>query len=274
MTTLNKSTLNNTSPQPKIWFRLGMLIINGTALDAEAHSHNAIQLMWPISQSVLKLDTLKFSQPIVVAAGQAHSLSMELGWIVLIEPQSFIGERINTFLAGSKYRILTELASTAIPSIEQSANLDSVIEGLQPLWQVLGLTSVDLMSVDSNESAEAQLDSQLDSRIQHLKNTLDRCFSDECLKPEHWKAEDIAQQLNLSESRFLHLFKQEMHIAWRPYLLWRRLLCAVNAIQKGRSATEAAYIAGFSDSAHLSRTFRNNFGMTIRQAGQALLKAQ
>jgi len=33
----------------------------------------------------------------------------------------------------------------------------------------------------------------------------------------------------------------------------------------------AAYIAGFSDSSHLSRTFRAHFGMSIRDA-QALIK--
>jgi AraC-like DNA-binding protein len=42
-------------------------------------------------------------------------------------------------------------------------------------------------------------------------------------------------------------------------------------MMKGRSATEASYIAGFSDSSHFSRTFRAHFGMSIRDA-QALLK--
>ena len=70
----------------------------------------------------------------------------------------------------------------------------------------------------------------------------------------------------LSESRFLHLFSQELGITWRPYLLWRRMMCAIQAIINNSSATEAAHLAGFSDSAHLSRTFRTTFGMTITQA--------
>ncbi len=49
------------------------------------------------------------------------------------------------------------------------------------------------------------------------------------------------------------------------------MMCAVRAILNNTPATEAAYLAGFSDSAHLSRTFRKNFGMTIRQA-KALFK--
>ena len=76
----------------------------------------------------------------------------------------------------------------------------------------------------------------------------------------------MANQLALSESRFLHLFSKELGIAWRPYLLWRRIICVIQALINGSSATDAAHLAGFSDSAHLSRTFRNNFGMTIRQA--------
>jgi len=49
-------------------------------------------------------------------------------------------------------------------------------------------------------------------------------------------------------------------------------MCAVQAILNNTSATEAAHLAGFSDSAHLSRTFKNTFGMTIRQARALLSK--
>ena len=100
---------------------------------------------------------------------------------------------------------------------------------------------------------------------QSLMLPLMRLSADDAIHKFTDAVDTLADELNLSESRFLHLFKAEMNIAWRPYLLWRRLLCAINSLQRGLSATEAAHVAGFSDSAHLSRTFRNNFGMTIRQ---------
>ncbi|MEL7400001.1 MAG: AraC family transcriptional regulator, partial [Pseudomonadota bacterium] len=109
---------------------------------------------------------------------------------------------------------------------------------------------------------------RLDPRLQHLLQQLDGCLEGNCLTPEHWLAAEVSANLALSESRFLHLFRQQMGIAWRPYLLWRRLLCAVQQMAHGLSATAAAHQAGFADSAHLSRTFRSTFGMTIRQASR------
>ena len=70
----------------------------------------------------------------------------------------------------------------------------------------------------------------------------------------------------MSESRFRHLFRSEMGIAWRPYLRWRRLSCAITAMMSGCSATESAHLTGFADSAHLSRTFKAMFGISIQQA--------
>lgn len=104
-----------------------------------------------------------------------------------------------------------------------------------------------------------------DQRLLKLLARLDNCFTGECLKPEQWRAREVANWLAISESRFLHLVKAELGIAWRPYLLWRRLLCAVQAVKHGQNATEAAHLAGFSDSAHLSRTIKSTFGMTSKQ---------
>jgi AraC-like DNA-binding protein len=73
----------------------------------------------------------------------------------------------------------------------------------------------------------------------------------------------IAQAVCLSESRFIHLFKYQMGIPFRRYLLWLRLRDAVEQVFNGMSFTNAAHHAGFSDSAHLSRTFKQMSGMTL-----------
>jgi AraC family transcriptional regulator len=65
----------------------------------------------------------------------------------------------------------------------------------------------------------------------------------------------------LSESRFSHLFVEETGLPFRTYVLWWRLMHAVELRAAGESLTEAAHQAGFSDSAHFSRTFLRMFGI-------------
>jgi AraC-like DNA-binding protein len=74
---------------------------------------------------------------------------------------------------------------------------------------------------------------------------------------------DIAESVGLSESRFMHLFKEQVGIPVRRHLLWLRLMGALDSVLAGQSLTTAAHEAGFADSAHLSRTFRDMFGMTL-----------
>ena len=73
---------------------------------------------------------------------------------------------------------------------------------------------------------------------------------------------DLARMIGLSASRTAHLFRAEIGLPFRRYLLWLRLADAVDEIAGGASLTEAAHEAGFSDSAHLARTFRRMFGIT------------
>jgi AraC-like DNA-binding protein len=70
-----------------------------------------------------------------------------------------------------------------------------------------------------------------------------------------------AQGVGLSPSRASHLFVEETGLPFRTYVLWLRVVRAVEAHTRGASLTEAAQDAGFADSAHLSRTFKRMFGL-------------
>jgi len=72
---------------------------------------------------------------------------------------------------------------------------------------------------------------------------------------------DAAAHVGLSHGRARHLFVEETGLPFRTYLLWLRLTRAVELFSAGESLTEAAHGAGFSDSSHLSRTFRRMFGI-------------
>lgn len=76
----------------------------------------------------------------------------------------------------------------------------------------------------------------------------------------------FATVLGVSVSRFTHLFSESIGMPFRTYVLWLRLQAAFDALAAGRSLTQAAHDAGFSDAAHLSRTFRRMFGIAPSEA--------
>lgn len=75
------------------------------------------------------------------------------------------------------------------------------------------------------------------------------------------RLQSLANALHVSSSWLSHRFVEETGVPLRRYVMWLRLRRAVEAVLHGACWTEAAHAAGFSDSAHLSRSFRDNFGI-------------
>jgi AraC-like DNA-binding protein len=73
--------------------------------------------------------------------------------------------------------------------------------------------------------------------------------------------DDAADLANLSPSRFAHLFKQQVGLPFRRYMLWRKLARAMLMIGRQQTISTAAHEADFADAAHLTRTFYQMFGM-------------
>jgi AraC-like DNA-binding protein len=71
----------------------------------------------------------------------------------------------------------------------------------------------------------------------------------------------LAAAAGLSRSRFMHLFTESVGVPVRPYVRWLRLQRAACELIEGVSVSSAAHRAGFSDAAHLTRTFRRTLGM-------------
>jgi len=76
---------------------------------------------------------------------------------------------------------------------------------------------------------------------------------------------ELAAEAGLSESRFLHLFRDELGTSLRRYRLWVRLVHAGTAIAAGHNLTEAAMKAGFASPSHLADRFKTTFGLSATQ---------
>lgn len=71
---------------------------------------------------------------------------------------------------------------------------------------------------------------------------------------------ELLELSSLSASRLIHLFKKEIGIPIRRYVLWCKAKRAMAAIASGTTIKKAASIAGFTDAAHFNKTFLSMFG--------------
>jgi AraC-like DNA-binding protein len=82
---------------------------------------------------------------------------------------------------------------------------------------------------------------------------------------------ELAGMTGLSMWRFATVFRQQVGVAPHRYICRLRLERAQALIREGMPAATAASEAGFYDQSHLSRHFKNVFGMT---PGQYLMAAR
>lgn len=86
-------------------------------------------------------------------------------------------------------------------------------------------------------------------------------------------SQELAIKAGLSESRFLHLFRDELGTSLRRYRIWVRLVHAGTAIAGGANLTEAAMKSGFASPSHLADRFKSTFGLSasrLLQTGLAV----
>lgn len=215
---------------------------------ANFHSHHAIQISLALG-GWFRLDTLGAhvrSEVAAVAADTKHVIDAEgLTGIVFIEPESEAGRAITRRLFAERELVAVE--TEIIGDFRERLAAASAADDDRGLV-ALGRELVSILSIGA-------VANDADPRIR---------------KVIAWAAEQIDQPISLSDalvvgglsaSRLRHLFVEQTGLPFKTYLLWLRLTRAVEAVAGGASLTQAAHEAGFSDSAHFSRTFRRMFGV-------------
>jgi AraC-like DNA-binding protein len=77
-------------------------------------------------------------------------------------------------------------------------------------------------------------------------------------------AEHYAAQVQLSFSRLLHLFKEEVGVSMRTFRSWKRARSLLHYVTQKANLADIAQHAGYPDSSHLSHSIRQVFGLTPR----------
>ncbi len=214
------------------------------------HAHHAIQITLSAGgRFAIRTEGGYAEGPLVLVAPDVpHAFEPE-GRIALlfVEPESRVGQALMHRMAGAPVTrldgTLTEDAPARLAGIWSGPRLEDA--AIAALGQALLEDFV----------GEALPPRALDPRIARALDWLAPRLRGRVALAE------AAAVACLSDDRFRHLFAAEVGLPFRTYLLWRRLMLAVERTAAGSSLTTAAHEAGFSDSAHLSRTFSRMFGL-------------
>ncbi len=160
--------------------------------------------------------------------------------IVFFDPESYLGVAFSE-------RITVDIGLVAPAEVD--AWRDALAAGLCSETVNAWLTSL-----VEHPTHGLTVDSRIHIALAYLKENIanPRCVS----------LSAVAAHAGLSASRFMHLFTATVGVPLRPYILWLRLQVAAGELIRGATASKAAHLAGFSDSAHLTRTFRRMLGVT------------
>lgn len=222
----------------------GNSLVLGHASDSGLHAHRAAQL-------VISLDTAFVLQDATTA--------QRIGWAVLAPQQEHRlrgeGQRlVHLFVdpgprawqawlaAGGAAQPPDDELRTALQQLVQAPGNRELAASVATAWRQRMLPGL----------VEEPID---DPRIAAVVARIDADPTATDLDHRH-----LAAAVHLSPSRFIALFRARTGLPVRNYVLWRRLLLAVQRLERGDSVTVAAHAAGFADAAHLSRSFRRIIG--------------
>jgi AraC-like DNA-binding protein len=77
-------------------------------------------------------------------------------------------------------------------------------------------------------------------------------------------AADCAASVNLSQSRFLHLFKDQTGISFRAFRAWKRARHLLHFVNEDINLAHLAQDIGYPDSTHFSHSIRRFYGLQPR----------
>lgn len=184
----------------------------------------------------------------LIGANVQHSFGNSTGRLVnlYLDSESRVARELAEKMNAPNYlEIESEVIQEFLPALQNGW------ESALPCRDAFALTENLLQTLFQARRAESDFDPRIARALEILKNAPDNLIS----------AETVAAEINLSPSRFAHLFRAEVGLPVRRYLLWMRLRNAVRMLGAGESLTNIAHAAGFADSAHLTRTFRQMFGL-------------
>lgn len=223
------------------------------ALDAPnrnaTHAHHAFQLTFSLGgEFKLHLDDRIVPGPVAVVAPDTPHAFEASGLVALlfVEPESRAGRSLGQLMEGQSAAMMSAGQARDAPALIRRA-----FEHPTDCRGALRETGFQICDRIAGHVRATEPDRRVRQMIKWVNDNLDGALGIKL----------AADGVGLSPSRASHLFVEQTGLPFRTYVLWLRLIRAVDAHAGGLSLTHAAQVAGFADSAHLSRTFKRMFGI-------------
>ncbi|MGN6059126.1 MAG: helix-turn-helix domain-containing protein [Sphingomicrobium sp.] len=214
------------------------------------HQHHAIQIVLAVDGTIgmrAEEGDWRTGAGVIVRPDVVHSYdgNEALGALMLIDPESLEGAWLRTSLR-EDITFVPE-ARIAACAKELRTFLERPLEALE----IAPLVRHCVQAMCAGAPPTRRLDKRITKVIAAIRESDELRIS----------IEEAAAMAFLSPSRFAHLFKQQVGLAFRHYLLWRKLARAMLVIGRQGTIAAAAHEADFADAAHLTRTFYQMFGL-------------
>lgn len=209
--------------------------------DNISHKHYAVQITIPIFNEIeieSKFGNVKTKNATIIPSNISHNVNSNNPFTLLL---------INPLKLFIKSDEILEFEIAPIKKIKSLSKdfINCKLESTEFNRQITNI--INELSIANS----TKIDDRILECVEYLKKEKDNIVS----------LKEVAQLCHLSESRLLHLFKSETGITFRRAQLWNKISKSVQNLYQN-NITETAYRFGFSDSAHYSRTFKENFGFT------------
>ena len=229
-----------------------MILYVGGSFDTVSHQHHAGQICIGLSKPIRLINSQgkdEIFKSVFIPANTPHQLiAKETDFATLfLDIQSADYEMLMKYNHEDPTQQFIPLALSSELISDLTAICQETDKNIKPR---------NIINKMMNELIEERsIVSHLDPRIATVIQQLDS--HTECQVP----LEKLAASVYLSPSRLLNLFKAQIGTPIRRYSLWRRIQVAMEHAVKYNSLTEGAHYAGFTDSAHFSRVFKEMYGI-------------